>query len=260
LRACVCECVCVCARKCTGAAWNIDEKSKNPAGMPTYIVRYAHIRQLHYRPTNRNGTGRGDAQPASVADAAASHGWGLKGGDTHTCHARPGRRAPQVHGNCTIGRQRFNEAAGCARLVYGDVRACSRTDGHTSMQPIVHRRVCTTPPSTHPYYPKWCWSAPWRRRRHAGPSVWCMRCGRWGRCTLWRRWPSAQYTPPPSPVPSRLRGHVVTPSSRPHSFRSSRHTVSVASEKMPKATIEMVSEKTNLHAYVRRGARAASAH
>jgi hypothetical protein len=59
---------------------------------------------------------------------------------------------------------------------------------------------------------------------------------------------------------SCMPGHVVTPSSRPHSFRSSRHAVSVASDRMPKATMEMVSEKTNLHAYVRRGARAASAH
>jgi hypothetical protein len=57
-------------------------------------------------------------QPASVADAAAPHDWGLKGSDTniHTCHAR--RLAPQVHGNCTIGR------------------ACSRADGHTRMQPM----------------------------------------------------------------------------------------------------------------------------
>jgi hypothetical protein len=126
------------------------------SGMPTY-GSYTIVRPIE---TARGG---GDTQPASVADAAAPHGWGLKGGDTHThtCHAR--RRAPQVHGNCAIGCQRFNEAAGCARLACGDVRACSRADGHTRMQPIVHRHVCTTPASTRPYYPKWCWSAPWRR-------------------------------------------------------------------------------------------------
>jgi hypothetical protein len=128
------------------------------AGMPTYIVRYAHIRQLHYRPTNRNGTGRGACTARLRRGRRGPARLGTEG-RRHTCHARPGRRAPQVHGNCTIGRQRFNEAAGCARLVYGDVRACSRTDGHTSMQPIGHRRVCTTPASTRPYYPKWCWSA-----------------------------------------------------------------------------------------------------
>jgi hypothetical protein len=97
--------------------------------MPTY-GSYTIDRPIE---TARGG---GDAQPASVADAAAPHGWGLKGGDTHTCYARPGRRAPQVLWNCAIGRQRFNEAAGCARLAYGDVRACSRADGHTRMQPI----------------------------------------------------------------------------------------------------------------------------
>jgi hypothetical protein len=123
-----------------------------------YAHIYDHVRQLYHRPTNRIATGactpglrRGRRCPARLGTEGRRH--------THTCHARPGRRAPQVHGNCIIGRQRFNEAAGCARLVYGDVRACSRTDGHTSMQPIVHCRVCTTPSSTHPYYPKWCWSA-----------------------------------------------------------------------------------------------------
>jgi hypothetical protein len=126
--------------------------------MPTYKVRYAHIRQLHYRPTNRNGAGRGACTARLRRGRRGPARLGTEG-RRHTCHARPGRRAPQVHGNCTIGRQRFNEAAGCARLVYGDVRACSRTDGHTSMQPIGHRRVCTTPASTRPYYPKWCWSA-----------------------------------------------------------------------------------------------------
>jgi hypothetical protein len=151
--------------------------------MPTY-GSYTIDRPIE---TARGG---GDAQPTSVADAAAPHGWGLKGGDTHTCHARPGRRAPQVHGNCTmIGRRRFNEAAGCARLAYDELTAAvpirPHTDAAHSTPSCVHpaRRV-------HPsILPQMVLVSPWCRSKRAGPSVWCMRWGRWGPCTLWRRRP-----------------------------------------------------------------------
>jgi hypothetical protein len=69
-----------------------------------------------------------------------------------TARLRRGRHGPaQLHtsqgrrlaSRCSIRRQRFNEAAGRARLAYDDVRVCSRTDGHTRIQPLpsLRRRV-----------------------------------------------------------------------------------------------------------------------
>jgi hypothetical protein len=81
------------------------------SGMPTYGSNPID------RPIE-TARGGGHAQPASVADAAAPARLRTEGRrHTHTCHAR--RRAPQVYGNCTIGRA-----------------ACSRADGPTRMQPI----------------------------------------------------------------------------------------------------------------------------
>jgi hypothetical protein len=72
------------------------------------------------------------------------HGWGLKGGDTYTgtCHGR--RRAPQVHGNCIIRRQRFNEAAGRASLAYDELTAAVHTNAVrtvTTPSCVQHARV-----------------------------------------------------------------------------------------------------------------------
>jgi hypothetical protein len=116
------------------------------------------------------------------------HGCGLKGGDTHT-HAT---RAAEHHRSMgTVPSVAPPAAAPMAP------HACS---------PYRHYAVvCTTPASTRPYYPKWCWSDRRRHRRHAGPSVWSMR---WAGCMVdealvpcgvcghWQLVASAQYTTP----------------------------------------------------------------
>jgi hypothetical protein len=109
------------------------------AGMPTYKVtgRYAHIRQLHYRPTNRDGTGRGGYTARLRRGRRSAARLGTEGRrDTH----KPMRPL------CTTGprqlRQRFNEPAGCTRLADDDDVSAAVP---MAIRSPYYAVVCTTP-------------------------------------------------------------------------------------------------------------------